>query len=559
MSFINFATNADLGVPETWIKHPDHYKKLSLHDKTVMLMEQAIIAKYLTMVYGKDTLPLLFADFISQVKHYLRPLQLHVETERPENVNEFVKHGYYEIVKLLDIVHDKINADEIQNILKEDTVEEIPHAGTLSFYRPFLMYAERAYLAEDFIKAQMPAEKTNFTLKEMVSLPSVRVSGRFLDVRYETQFPGYSYNCQRNHKYRQTFGTCSNEFLPFFIGYDFHDCNMNALMGVIASQCCELDTNAIQSASPMWLYYDMYRLVFKWEPTLSKQKNPLALSSDIPYMRKAVVGFLVEAKERYGLKFDDSALLSKLLGTEVQDDDTKNLVKFLQAETPEDVSVEMYRSFKNSCFGMYDELDITKCHRNVDLDRLLVLAKARKLKSSDIHDIIVTQESLASFRKLTSTEAAPSDDGTSDGSADTASDDSTGAGEPDPSALSGDEEPNSPTADPASASAGADGDPTTNTETPDVPPLPNVGSNKGVTLELSPGENTDTVLYRLELEAYLDRIIANPPKTLSNEKLTTLKKVKVYWFNLFSTQTLYDVLNSIIKIPATFKPKKPKE
>ena len=102
-------------------------------------------------------------------------------------------------------------------------------------------------------------------------------------------------------------------------------------------------------------------------------------------------------------------------------------------------------------------------------------------------------------------------------------------------------------------------DPDTVDDTDSAPPLPNVSSKKGITLELTPGENTDTTLYRLELETYVDSLLANPPKYLSVQKLDYLKKIKAYWFNILSVQALYDVLGTIISVPNTFKPKPPRK
>lgn len=89
--------------------------------------------------------------------------------------------------------------------------------------------------------------------------------------------------------------------------------------------------------------------------------------------------------------------------------------------------------------------------------------------------------------------------------------------------------------------------------------MPDMDDKKGVKLELSAGETANSVLYRIELEAYIDSLLANPPKFLSTQKVEFLKRVKAYWINRLSVESLCNLLNSIIRLPKELTIKKNKD
>ena len=92
-------------------------------------------------------------------------------------------------------------------------------------------------------------------------------------------------------------------------------------------------------------------------------------------------------------------------------------------------------------------------------------------------------------------------------------------------------------------------DTTHNTQHTQVPDMPNMDDKKGVKLELSAGETANSVLYRIELESFIDSLLANSPNFLSAQKVELLKRIKAYWLNRLSPESLVNLLNSIIKLP----------
>jgi hypothetical protein len=93
----------------------------------------------------------------------------------------------------------------------------------------------------------------------------------------------------------------------------------------------------------------------------------------------------------------------------------------------------------------------------------------------------------------------------------------------------------------------------------EVPDLPNVSDDKGIKLELTSSETTDTVFYRVELKTYIDSILANPPKTLSPQKIQVLRRIESFWLNILTPQCIHDLLNSVIRLPSIFRIRKGKQ
>lgn len=86
-----------------------------------------------------------------------------------------------------------------------------------------------------------------------------------------------------------------------------------------------------------------------------------------------------------------------------------------------------------------------------------------------------------------------------------------------------------------------------------VPDPANVSDKDGIKLELTSSETTDTVFYRVELKSYLDSILSDPPKTISQQKLQVLRRIEAFWLNILTPQCIYDLINSVIKLPEMFK------
>ena len=475
-----------------------------------------------------------------------------------EEPDEVAKQAYEQTERLLNRVALHVDANMALDLLQYDTETEIPIAGDLSFYRPFLKFMERAYKADAFDERFEKEE--DFTIKETVTAPNFSLSGRYLAVCYDQKFPGYKYSYRAANRYcKAAYGKPCNSILSYWLGYDMKGRTTNEVLGFIASNCIELDINAIPADSIMWLYYDMYKLLFGWNAPVVDQRNPLKRTSVINDNRQALIVFLFELRKRYDLEFEDPKLLSKLIGTNYNTPGIPELSQFLEADDKDSVSAEAYRTFKNSVFGACPELDLLTGGREA-LHRRLV-------QSGKLFDLLAEQESLsaqagqgtapyaASAIRDGSHYSFEADAAHSPADAPEAGDDSTTNDESAGTAEADDTETPSSTPE----SLPVEGNDTSTDEGVEVPPLPEVGSKNGLTLELSQTENIDTYLYRMEIGRLITNVLKNPPPSLSEQKIGILKRIKAYFLNSMSVQVLHDVLRSILDIPKAPKPRKPED
>jgi len=556
--FIHFIVQRVNGLPAQWVDKGDTpYYSLSPKDKSLFLLHQAVILAYLDLAYQGLPTSNVTAYRDKVIYQYMPAVAFHIQTA--DEPDEVAKQAYEQVERLLNRVALHVDADVCLDLLQYQTDTEIPIAGDLSFYRPFLKFMERAYRADAF--DEKFEESENFTIKETVTAPSFGLSGRYLAVLYDQKFPGYKYSYSATNRYSRTaFGRPCNSILSYWLGYDMKGRTMNEVLGFLASNCIELDINAIPEGSIQWLYYDMYKLLFGWVPPVSDQRNPLKRTNVINDNRHALITFLFELRKRYDLEFEDPKLISKLIGTDYNTPGTPELRQFLEADDKDSVSAEAYRVFKNSIFGACPELDLLTDGR--------VALRKRLIQSGKLFDLMTAQESLSAdagqgtapyaaslirdgshYSLEADTDHSPVDDPA-------AGDDSTT--DDDKSADTAETaETETPSSNPESLPV--EGNDTSEKEEVEVPPLPEVGSKHGLTLELTQTENMDTFLYRMEIGRRISNIIKNPPPSLSEQKIAILKRIKAYFLNSMSVQVLHDVLLSVLDIPKILKPRKPED
>ena len=293
------------------------------------------------------------------------------------------------------------------------------------------------------------------------------------------------------------------------------------------------------------------------------------MSFDNTVVRRLFISFLICLRKHYGLKLDDAHVIATVIGKN-DNEGTDNLYSYLEITKPQDISTEMIKAFKSSIFGSFEELDINNRVFKKKEDDVSPLERNNP-GATNINSVKETLNAFLKYRgKITEpapllnagnagesdanspgTPAPPDfnaggDNGPGDVGA-TGEDDTTGTEsdtDKDPSAMENDEntQPNDPNNQQG-------------TGTPDthVPDLPDVSDKKGVKLELSSSESTDTVFYRLELKTYINSILANPPKSLSVEKIEILKKIKAFWINTLAPQCVHDILNTVISLPKMFR------
>lgn len=586
-SFIKFIADVSVPYDPSWLTDPDKmFRSLSTEGKVFFLMQQAIALNYLDRVYDKG-LPTLIKEYKEKVtRWWLVDLEYEVNSLDTEDPS-LEKEGYLNILALLnDDNSNQIDAERCSDWASHQR-EDAPVAVKNTFYSPYLRFAERARRSETLAEGEYAQNVESFNVPGPVTLPTFTYQGAILSVRHDLSYPGYKYDYASNHKYGSSeYGMGVGSIFCYWRGYNWSDFKFNSVVGVLAAQCLELDTNTFPNHSLLWGYYEVYCKVTGWRPKGASESNYIWLSSESTFLRRCVLSFLIDLRDRYKIEFDDSELLARLLeGDKAEDAD--QLHAFLKASQPTEVSVEMYHAFQKSPFARFHELDLIKHKRLTGRELMDATIDARNSEDADPD---TQQDDSTSGRSPRRRPRGPSGiSGLSDNSFDQL-DEETGIVEEDPAQPDGEDEeataseepttdevtdntfdeldqdtdpeadatPDDEPTDPEAIPEGTE-DTTQHTQHTQASEMPDMDDKKGVKLELSAGETANSVLYRIELEAYIDSLLANPPKFLSTQKVEFLKRVKAYWINRLSVESLCNLLNSIIRLPKELTIKKNKD
>lgn len=577
-SFIKFIADVTVPYNPDWLVDPDKmFRSLSTGGKVYFLMQQAIALNYLDRVYDKG-LPTLIKEYKEKVtKWWLVDLEYEVNALDTDDLS-LEKEGYLNILALLNNDQsNQIDAERCSDWASHQR-EDAPVAMKNTFYSPYLRFAERARRSETLADGEHAQNTESFSVPGPVTLPTFTYQGEILSVRHDLSYSGYKYDYTSNHKYGTSqYGLGVGSIFSYWRGYNWTDFKFNSVVGVLAAQCLDLDTNTFPNNSLLWAYYDVYCKVTGWQPKGAGESNYIWLSSESNFLRRCVLSFLIDLRDRYKVQFDDSELLARLMQGDTAED-ADQLHAFLKASEPTEVSVEMYHAFQKSPFARFDELDLIK-HKRLSSRELMDATIDARNSETDPSDTQQDDDSTSGRSRRRRTSRPSSEPNLSDSSFDQL-DEETGMTEDpaqpddedeeateteDPNtdelsdnnfdeldqnvdteadATTPDEEPTDPEGNPEGTE-----DTTHNTQHTQVPDMPDMDDKKGVKLELSAGETANSVLYRIELESFIDSLLANSPNFLSAQKVELLKRIKAYWLNRLSPESLVNLLNSIIKLP----------
>ena len=573
---LKFITSNDSPIFEPWVKNRDAaYKELDSLNKLIFLLDQSVIVSYISkcfgtfdpsssVVYDTGALYLITSYKNDFIIPEITTLKADPEITKTQMYTDILD----QIDSLLGISTFRVDSKLCIGLL--ESARDYIRAFDISFYRPYLLFLEKS-LTEAWLDEKDIHEANNFSVLDSVSIPGLSISdSSILVVSYDQRFSSYTYNAKQHAELDKVLNIGSSSILSFLFGYDWSTWTLNGLLGALAGMCLELDANAIPCGSMAWMYYFLYRKIFGWTPHATTVANSLGLSPEIVSSRRCVLSFVSAVRSRYKVAIDDVSLIEKILATD-SNDDTDNLHKYLTAKDASDISVEMYTAFKKSIFGTFEELDFMKSKKQ-SLNKLIALrarfnkevstslSKATSLGDLDAYLKDTTFNLYAAIeagKRMTKAKNAAGGYFDADTGQDT--DESSDNTEEDTvKPESPDSDDNNPNSEPVTAPGGDNDEMLEDGDTHTQEPLPVVSDKRGVQLALSTGESTDTVLYRFELKAYVETLLANPPKYLDVQTISYLKRLLAFWWNCLSVQTLYDVLNSMVKVPKDYRIKKVK-
>lgn len=580
MSFLKNIVKPEAGIPEQWLLNPDAaYRMLSDSEKAYYMMQLAVLISYLNKVYGDEGLPKILDEYKKHViNEYFSELKKLYFKGTKDTRNPYVNLAYPNVEILLGLNPGKLDAAECTRVLSVEN-NNVPNILDASFYAPYVLFVERTFGLDRYIDSNYISNSRSFTVGSAVSIPSFRLVGKNMTVRYEIVFPSYQFNYSQIGKLATT-GVAANSILSYWAGYNWRGKTFSGVMGVLAAQCLEKDANAIPKRSNMWGYLDVYRKVIALSP-YADQSNSLALSSlETTLQRRSIIKFLCYIREHFNTTFDDKQLLSNFLSN--VDANDAQLHDFFNANSAKEVSVETYNAFKKSCFSTFSELDVVINGRTGLNDRSGSL-NAKKTKESEDADAQQEKPEESESQGGENPEgAAPESSGSTgepaasnvfDGpdasttlenqdSSDATDEEGKSENEPDPNDPkehpAGDDPDKAPDEELNNPDESSSGNEKSNNKshTHTKLSIPKLDDKKGVKLSLSEGESTNSVLYREELEAYIDSLLANPPSILSVQTISALERLKAYWLYMMPVDQLHDWLRAMIRLPKSITIKK---
>ena len=580
MSFLKCIVKADTGVPDQWLLNPDAaYRMLSDSEKSIYMLQLSILINYLDRVYGEEGLPKLLSDYKKYVvSEYFNDIKKLYYKGTKDSRDPYLNLAYPNIEILLGFSPNRIDASECNKVLSVEN-NRIPKIIDASFYAPYVLFLERTFGLERYVDSSALSSTRSFTIGHAVSIPTFRLVGKNITVRYEIVFPSYQFNYSKIGSLVAD-GISANTIWSYWAGYNWRGKTFSGVMGVLASQCLEKDANAIPKRSNMWGYLDVYRKVVTISP-YADRSNSLALSSlETSIQRRSIIKFICYLRENYNTTFDDKSLLSSFM-TNVDFGDAK-LHDFFKAQTSKEVSVETYNAFKKSCFSTFSELDVVITGRTGQINQSGSL-NAKKTKESEDADAQQDKPEESETQgdknpegtapESTGSTGKQADENVFDGpDASTTLENQDSSDETDdPGKSKNDPDPNDPNEHPA----GSDPDkaPDEELNNPDESSnekekskrthtqstnlsIPKLDDKKGLKLSLSEGESTNSVLYREELEAYIDSLLANPPSILSVQTISAIKRLKTYWLYMMPVDQVHDFLRAMVRLPKSITIKK---
>ena len=533
MAFLKFICKAGDAFSPDWMSDPvRRFRNGTPAEKGRFCLEQAIILSYFEYIYGKNS-TLLLKQYREFFNHwYMDELKDLLSSDQVD----FIRPIFTSCQMLLGLMPGKIDSKEIFRYLADETVD-CPHTVDKSFYEPYLKFKENVSDLRQYVENEQMNKTRSFTISHPCTIPSFKLSGRYIFVNYEMEFSSYSFSYTNLKDIIEDMLEVDSIF-TYLAGYHWSGKNTTGVFGVLASQCLTYDFNDLDPDSPMLGFVEIYSKIVN--PSF-KPDNASALFTALTQQRRKIVRFLIYLRKHHRITFEDIDMLADYADS-VDTDDNHSLKQYF-ISLPQEISSEAYTAFRNSRFAKFEELDkLRKGYRNA-------------AGGSDDQGANTSGSDDAEGSKGTAAPKSESTNGTGDelrdlesptGIQDSSKDDDN-QGQDDPDSGTDTEQNSEQNQDPEEK------------EDEELPPLPRVSDKKGVKLKLSEGESPDTVLYREELRAYIDALLKNPTPNLSVQTIASLKRIKANWLYLLDVECLYKFMSALIKMPKSLKVKPPKK
>ena len=599
MSYIKYIKASTSPVLEAWSVNPDAaYRNLETVGRCGFMLEQSVIMRYLFLAYG-GALP-------APLRSYAKVTQERLSGLINECANLDLSDSLYiKCANMADASKRLLNGDLISNPIDIKSFLRFSYGSGAEYPRVFSQ--ENSTFYDAFLSYLCPeAVRSGFKVAAGCSIPSLALNGHVVDVGFDAMYTGY----RMNKKVQSVMSGCGivpNTIFEFLAGYDQTDSGwVNRIIGILSSYSFGLDnswlyvdqkdkqildesmmkfklTDRIRSYSnEAKIYTQLRRFIVGYDPVIRTPFDSLETYAESSF-RRLFISFLVGLRRLNSAPIteDEIVHVGRLMG-----EGENGLRDYLVGDK---ASTESLAAFKDSVFSEFPEFYLDNripgtveepprpFVRNISMASLQENLKAlrdysiaitgpapwkdAKQKVDDPDSQSAMSNDLPDLTVDDMPGASTDDEGNAGGGAGLGADENGDGGATDDDDQSGTksdqddetsttENENDPTD--AKTNDGSSTDSKISMQHP-VPDPVNVSDKEGVKLELTSSETTDTVFYRVELKSYLDSIISNPPKTISQQKLQVLRRIEAFWLNILTPQCVYDLINSVIKLPEMFK------
>lgn len=538
-SFITLMICDRRGLTPEWIERPrQQWINLPLELQAKFLVQQSILIAYLDLVY--DNYPgCLFTAYRDSVLDMLKTFERSVNTGESDHLIGVAQKAL-SICQFMLRQTDALTFQltDIDNFVQDnpDGVY-VPTGVVSSFYTPVVHYLMTVAKYNQVASSKVKYVALDKLVVDNVTLPSFTVNADgTVDVMFDQHFTKYEFDPDTMTEYGAVTQKYGHDWLQFLACIDLSGYSFASITGFIASQAIELDGNVLQIGSISWLYLKLFQIVFGWVPHIKDRALVVPIASE-EGCRVRLEQFMIHCRKHYGITFDDTKLLSLL--TNEKTVMGQQLKTYFSATNPRGITTACYEVFKASSYGKFEELDINHAFKKGAVKSLEDLEASAEDGGQ--------QGGTPASSPANGIEAEPSSDAPADNNTDDFGNfdqDMEGGMDDDPYGSS-----NQDSYAQGGSNYGALND-TQHTRPEDLD-VPSTNSSKGITLEISPGDNLDTYLWRVEIRRHLDNILKNPPESLNTDSLTFIRKLKTYWLFILSVKTVSKLLK--LKVPKYLK------
>lgn len=611
MSFVKFIHALGEPIINSWATNAETaYRSLVDDERAAYIFEQSLAIRYLYLAYG-GALPVLIRNHSCKILEHARCL---IEQKDAMLRDPGVQRSGFILstfCKIVSAIEKLVNGQPIEN--SAEIYQEVIRCTQNDVRYPRVIVNTPVCLAfyDTLLKYLNPTlHRNGFSTNQALCLPSICLVGQTIVFNYDATFTNYNLSKQlaNNLLAVQIVPNTFFEFVSGFSWSDFQNDGVMRLVGLLSTYSLDLDTswlyqnyedsprvldnprtkfglmrNVRRTSNEAKIFTILKRFVHHFNSYIETPFDALEISSEVSF-RRLFISLLIALRRQYHLVFNDNdiSVLSTVMGK------GENGIQAYLNTSNNNVSNEAIKEFNGSVFSEFPELHLGNRVRfgsersDESFSYRDIATQKENLKEMYLHDASITgpaplrdakndvddsDTKSAASKDLDQTldempdDATASDSNDSKGLTDGGNEngDVGATGDDDTSGTKSDGDKDESTNDEGeNNTSDADADEKSDTKRDKismrkVPDLPDVSDKQGVKLELASSDTTDTVFYRVELKSYIDSILDNPPRTISQQKIQVLRKIEALWLNILTPQCIYDLINSVIKLPEMYR------